>query len=71
MPHRLTVREVIALIVIVAFLVAYFVEPTAEMRGALIAAFTGAIGYYLGSSKGAQENREALNRLHERPEQTQ
>ncbi len=32
------------------------------MKGALIAAFAGAWGYWLGSSQGAHENREALNK---------
>ena len=64
--HRITTREVIALLVIVAFLVAYFIDPSPEMKGALITTFTGAVAYYLGSSKGAAENREALNRLHEK-----
>lgn len=57
--HRITTREVVALLVIVAFLVAYFLDPSPEMKGALISTFTGSVGYYLGSSKGAHENRLA------------
>lgn len=56
-------RAAIALLLITAFLVAYFLRPTDVMSGALLAAFAAAWGYYLGSSKGASENRDALNRM--------
>jgi hypothetical protein len=56
-------RAVIALVIITGFFVAYAQDPSDDtMKGALIAAFAGAWGYFLGSSKGAHENREALNR---------
>lgn len=57
-------RAVVALTIIAGFLAAYFSDPHDDtMKGALIAAFAGAWGYYLGSSKGAAENRETLNRV--------
>jgi hypothetical protein len=56
-------RATIALIIILAFFAAYFHDPSQVMQGALIAAFAGAWGYYLGSSKGAAENRDQLNRV--------
>lgn len=53
-------RAIVALGLIGAFLYAYFTEPESEtMKGALIAAFSAAWGFYLGSSKGAHENRAA------------
>jgi hypothetical protein len=56
-------KAVVALAIIALFAAAYLHEPTDDtMKGALIAAFAGAWGYYLGSSKGASENREALNK---------
>ena len=62
--NRTTMREVVALIVIVGFFVAYFLDPANQIfAGAIVAAFSGAVAYYLGSSKGAHENREALNEL--------
>lgn len=61
---KATMRAVVALLIIGAFLAAYLLDPADEtMKGALIAAFAGAWGYYLGSSQGAHENREALNRI--------
>jgi hypothetical protein len=62
-------RAVVALVIILAFLAAYFLDPSDTMKGALIAAFAGAWGFYLGSSKGAQENRETLNRLAQGPKE--
>lgn len=63
MSARATMRGAIALIIIAGFFVVYFLDPDdATMKGALIAAFAGAWGYYLGSSQGAHENREILNR---------
>ena len=60
-------RGLITVVIVVGFFVAYFMEPSNEtMKGALIAAFAGAWGYWLGSSHGAAENREALNRVIER-----
>lgn len=53
--------------IIVGFFAAYFSDPTDEtMKGALIAAFAGAWGFYLGSSQGARDSREAMHRQLER-----
>lgn len=60
-------RQVVTVLIIGGFFWAYFLDPSNEtMRGAIIAAFAGAWGYWLGSSQGAHENREALNKLHEK-----
>lgn len=55
-------RAVIALILIAGFMAAYFQDqaPNDIMRGALIGAFAGAWGYYLGSSKGSTDKNAAL-----------
>lgn len=56
-------RQFITTLIVGGYFVAYFISPGDEtMKGALIAAFAGAWGYWLGSSQGAHENREALNR---------
>lgn len=53
----------IAFVVIGLFAYAFSQNSENEMLvGALISAFTGAVGYYLGSSKGAAENRDQLNK---------
>lgn len=54
----------IAFAIIFMFAMAYFQTPTPDdvMKGALIAAFAGAWGFYLGSSKGAAENRDQINK---------
>jgi phage gp36-like protein len=57
------VRAWIALTLIAAFLIAYFLDPTPEMRAVLQSSFTAAIAYYLCSSKGAAENRDVLNEV--------
>lgn len=55
---------VISVLIIGLFTVAYLRNPSDQtLVGALIAAFSAAWGYYLGSSKGAAENRETLNHL--------
>lgn len=48
-------RTVVALSLIALFAFAYFHNPDDELTGALIGAFSGAWGYYLGSSKGAAD----------------
>lgn len=55
-------RAVIALILIAGFMAAYFQDKTPNeiMRGALIGAFAGAWGYFLGSSKGSNDKTAAL-----------
>lgn len=57
------IKSMIATLIIVAFFVAYFRNPDDTMKGALLAAFAASWGYYLGSSKGAAENRVALNKV--------
>lgn len=60
-------RAVISVVIVVGFFAAYFMEPGNEtMEGALIAAFAGAWGYWLGSSKGAHDTREIMGRAFER-----
>jgi hypothetical protein len=64
-------RALLAAALVAAFLVAYFLDRTDEtLKGALIAAFSAAWGYWLGSSQGAAENRETLNRMAEGPKET-
>ena len=43
------------LLLIGLFAFAYFHNPDDELTGSLIAAFSGAWGYYLGSSQGAKD----------------
>lgn len=64
--HKATMRAMVAAVIIVGFFVAYFLDPTNDIfRGAIVAAFATAVGYYLGSSQGAHENREHMNRAHD------
>lgn len=51
-------RFVIAMSIITLFAGAYIATPTPEMAGAIIAAFSGAWGYYLGSSSGAAKSAD-------------
>lgn len=51
-------RFAIAMVIIILFAWAYYHSPTQEMAGALIAAFSGAWGYFLGSSSGAAKNAD-------------
>lgn len=55
-------RFVVAYTIIVGFAVAYIHNPSDTMNGALIAAFAGAWGYYLGSSSGASTTREQVGK---------
>lgn len=60
-------RGLITILIVVGFFAAYFMDPGNEtMKGALIAAFAGAWGYWLGSSHGAAENRATLDRVIDR-----
>ena len=62
---RANMRGVVSLITIAGFFVAFFLNPeNGIFAGAIVAAFTQAVSYYLGSSQGAQENRDVLNSLH-------
>lgn len=53
-------KAVIAFAIIGLFGYAYINHPTDLMAGALIAAFSGAWGYYLGSSQGAGKARDQV-----------
>lgn len=55
---RATAEFFIALLIIIAFLVAYFVKASEQMEGTLIAAFAGAWGYYLGNAIGQRRALE-------------
>jgi hypothetical protein len=45
---------VIAYALVGAFIGAYFAQPTQQLEGALIVAFTAACSFYLGTTVGAQ-----------------
>jgi hypothetical protein len=55
-------RFIIAFTIIAGFAVAYITHPSDTMNGALIGAFAGAWGYYLGSSSGSQQVREQVGK---------
>lgn len=55
-------KFIIAYSIIIGFAVAYCNHPDDTMKGALIAAFAGAWGFYLGSAKGASEIREQVGK---------
>lgn len=56
-------RFVIAYTIILGFAAAYIFHPSDTMNGALIAAFAGAWGYYLGSSSATQQVREQMGKV--------
>lgn len=55
-------RFVIAYSIILGFGLAYWWHPDSTMNGALIGAFAGAWGFYLGSSSGAQKANENVGK---------
>jgi hypothetical protein len=56
-------KLLIALTIIGLFAYAYVQRPNDEvLQGALIAAFSGAWGYFLGSSSGASANRDQVGK---------
>lgn len=55
-------KFVIAYTIIVGFAVAYIHNPSDTMNGALIAAFAGAWGFYLGSSNSSNTIREQVGK---------
>ena len=55
-------RFVIAYTIITGFFVAYVFNPSETMNGALIAAFAGAWGYFLGSSSSSHQVREQVGK---------
>ncbi|MGI4876666.1 MAG: hypothetical protein ACRYG4_04200 [Janthinobacterium lividum] len=62
MNSLLEPKFIIAYTVIVGFFVAYAFDPTETMKGALIAAFAGAWGFFLGSSSGAAIVRDQVGK---------
>lgn len=55
-------RFIIAFTIILGFFAAYVHNPSDTMNGALIAAFAGAWGYYLGSSNSSNSVREQVGK---------
>lgn len=55
-------RFIIAYSIIIGFAIAYAHNPDDTMKGALIAAFAGAWGYYLGSSNSSNTVREQVGK---------
>ena len=53
-------KFLIAYTIILGFTAAYMNDPSETMNGALIAAFAGAWGYYLGSSNSSNEVRHQV-----------
>jgi hypothetical protein len=61
-------RAVITTVVMGLFAFAYAYNPSDEMmKGALIAAFSLAVSYWLGSSKGSSDKADQLERQAEGP----
>lgn len=59
---------IIALLIIGYFGVAYLIDPADEtMKGALIAAFAGAWGFFLGSSSGSKANGDIIRQIAKQP----
>lgn len=60
---RVDIRAVITIIIFCMFGYGYISDINDEtMRGAMIAAFSGAWGYWLGSSKGSADKAKELAR---------
>ncbi len=55
-------KFLIAYTIILGFAAAYIDNPDDTMKGALIAAFAGAWGYYLGSSNSSNQVREQVGK---------
>lgn len=55
-------KFVIAYTIVLGFGAAYIHEPSETMNGALIAAFAGAWGYYLGSSNSSNAIRDQVGK---------
>lgn len=55
-------KFIIAYTIIGGFFTAYIFNPSETMNGALIAAFAGAWGYYLGSSNSSNVVREQVGK---------
>lgn len=61
-PETKDPKFIIAYTIIVGFAAAYVYNPSETMNGALIAAFAGAWGYYLGSSNSSNIVREQVGK---------
>jgi hypothetical protein len=60
--RRIDIPAMVSVIIIGGFFVAFFMNPADQtFRGAIVTAFAAAWGFWLGSSRGAHENREHLN----------
>ena len=55
-------KFIIAYTIITGFFIAYVFNPSDTMNGALIAAFAGAWGFYLGSSNSSSAVREQVGK---------
>jgi hypothetical protein len=53
-------RFVVAAAILAGFAAAYIHNPSETMNGAMIAAFAGAWGYYLGSSNSSNKIRDQV-----------
>lgn len=62
MNHFADPKFVIAYTIILGFAAAYVSNPSDTMNGALIAAFAGAWGYYLGSSNSSNVVRDQVGK---------
>lgn len=62
MTPLLDPRFIIAYTIILGFAAAYVNDPSDTMTGALIAAFAGAWGYYLGSSNSSNAIRDQVGK---------
>lgn len=62
MPSFRDPKFVIAYTIILGFAAAYIFNPSETMNGALIAAFAGAWGFYLGSSNSSNQVREQVGK---------
>ncbi len=65
-------KGLISFAVIVLFAYAFIENPQDEiMKGALIAALSSVIGYWLGSSKGSDEKTQMMATAAERPQEVE
>lgn len=62
MSALLDPKFIVAYTIILVFVGAYAYHPTETMTGAIIAAFAGAWGYYLGSSNSSNAVRDQVGK---------
>src|SRR5690348_748177 len=74
---KVTSRDVVVVAIFILFGCAYYSayqrndhDALTNFNGAILTAFASAWGYHLGSSKGAQENRDTLNAIATQPSVT-